>query len=224
MPASPPQPGRPRNTSRERILDMALHLLDHRGPQALTLSTLAAELAMGISSLYTYFSDLAELEDEVAARLIGQVPALDAARGPLRDQLLAFGAAILRMHSVHPYLRLIAGRASAVVGARLRRANLAVLMASGVEAARANDCLEMIHALAYSGGSELHRLQQLSAGVRKAVDKIVADEVGADLVRAAAGDLSVAARHAHLFERCIDSLLPEAGQAPGARRRGRRAR
>ena len=90
-------PGRPRAFTRDDILDCAMELLDRDGADALSLRAVARRLGTVLGTLYNYFDNLADLEDEVAARLIAQLPHLDPQRPePVREQLLQLGLALIR--------------------------------------------------------------------------------------------------------------------------------
>ena len=63
----------PAKTSREEIVTAALDLLEHRGPAALSMRTLASKLGVNASSLYHHFSGKEVLEKALAdegARLL----------------------------------------------------------------------------------------------------------------------------------------------------------
>src|SRR5262245_820307 len=103
-------PGRPSAFSQDDILECALKLLDRDGVDALTLRGVARELGTVAGTVNYYYANLAELEDAIAARLLSELPTLDAQRRkPLRDQLVELGLALIAMHSRHPYVRQIVG-------------------------------------------------------------------------------------------------------------------
>lgn len=65
----------PAKTSREEIIDAALELLEHRGPAALSMRTLASKLGVNASSLYHHVSGKEGLEKALAdegARLLSK--------------------------------------------------------------------------------------------------------------------------------------------------------
>ncbi|WP_189642741.1 TetR/AcrR family transcriptional regulator [Deinococcus piscis] len=97
----------PAKLSAEAVLDAAQRLLEHSGPDALTMRALADALGVRPSSLYRHFSSrevlLRALGDQAALNLKDQV--LDAAEGLApRAALLAAAQAYLAYTRTHPHL------------------------------------------------------------------------------------------------------------------------
>src|SRR5690606_29136743 len=53
--------GRKGRETRERIIHTAIRLLEERGAEPFSLSSVAREASLGMSSLYNYFNDASEL-------------------------------------------------------------------------------------------------------------------------------------------------------------------
>jgi TetR/AcrR family transcriptional regulator, tetracycline repressor protein len=66
---------RTRTISRETIVDAALELVERDGLEALTMRALGKRLGVEGMALYTYFSSKDELLDEVALRVLEDLPA-----------------------------------------------------------------------------------------------------------------------------------------------------
>lgn len=151
--------GRPSTFSRDDIVDAALQLLEREGVKALSLRGVARALGCVLGTINYHFENLADLEDAVTARLLERLPVLDAARSlPLREQLVELGLAQIDAHSMHPYLRHIAGPVSVGIAARQLRQHWSALQALGMPEPLAMLCIEVISGLAHNRGSEIHRL------------------------------------------------------------------
>jgi AcrR family transcriptional regulator len=55
------------------VVDLALRIVDDRGPAALTLSAVAAEAGVSTPSLYKHVRDLAEVKARVSAAVVGEL-------------------------------------------------------------------------------------------------------------------------------------------------------
>lgn len=155
-----PALGRPSTFKREDIVDCALKMLDRDGVRALTLRGVARELGCVLGTINYYFSNLADLEDAVAVRLMEKVPVLDATRKePLRDQLVELGLVMIDLHSTHPNLRQAAGPSSIELAAQQLQQQWSALQALGLPEPIAMLCLEMISGLAHNRGTEIYRLR-----------------------------------------------------------------
>ncbi|THV21690.1 TetR/AcrR family transcriptional regulator [Glycomyces paridis] len=62
-----------RTLSTEGAVDIAVRLVDERGPAGLTLSAVAAEAGVATPSLYKHVSNLAELRALVSARVVAEI-------------------------------------------------------------------------------------------------------------------------------------------------------
>lgn len=143
------------STSREEIVECAIRLLDRHGPETLTLRGVARELGVAMGALYRYFKNLADLEDEVAAKIMSQMRQLDAsAKEDLREQLVLLGMDMFAMHRRYPYLLKIEGPATARVAARHTRSFLSTLMDAGVAFEAAIALYSTLGSLAYSWGTQ----------------------------------------------------------------------
>lgn len=152
--------GRPRGFSKEEILDCVLKLLDRDGVDAITFRGVARELGTVPGTLNNYFENLADLEDAVAARLLTEIPLIRADNSDsVRDQLVNFGLALIRLHSTHPYLRQIAGPTCVDIVSRRLLENRKALRSMGLSDRAASMSIDVAQGLAYSYGSELHRLR-----------------------------------------------------------------
>lgn len=104
----------PRNTlNRERVLDAAVDLLDHEGPEAFTMRALALRLGVGTMAVYTHFTGKDEIIDAVRTRLLAEVdlPAPGSGGTPRQElrllclavhSLLAEHPSVLRLLTVRP--------------------------------------------------------------------------------------------------------------------------
>lgn len=152
--------GRPSTFKRDDIVDCALGLLDRDGVKALTLRGVARELGCVLGTINYYFDNLADLEDAVTARLLKQVPVLDATRPePVREQLVELGLAQIEIHSTHPYVRHVVGPISIEIAARQLQQHWSTLQAAGLPEQLAMLCIEVISGLAHNQGSEIYRLR-----------------------------------------------------------------
>lgn len=94
--------GRPRKLSQEAVVSAAEQLIRREGTQALTLRALAAQLGVQAPTLYTYFSNLEEIEEAALQGIFGSMPTPDLSRAePLGQQLFEMFLAIreLRLRS-----------------------------------------------------------------------------------------------------------------------------
>jgi AcrR family transcriptional regulator len=115
-----------------------LRMLDREGPDALSFRAVARELGITVGALSRYFKSLADLEDEVAAKIISDLRPLEASSlASLRRQLLRLGMDMLEISRTHPYLVKIHGPVSAAVVARHTRQCLEVLVNAGLSFERA---------------------------------------------------------------------------------------
>lgn len=95
--------GRPRKLSHEAILQGAEELILREGTGALTLRSLGAQLGVQAPTLYTYFSNLEEIEEAALARIFGTVPVPDLQRPePLAEQLLEMFLALRQLQIRSP--------------------------------------------------------------------------------------------------------------------------
>jgi AcrR family transcriptional regulator len=101
--ARPSPRGRPRKYSEEVLVAAALRLMGRDGYKALTVRTLADELGISHSALYTYVDAIDEIEQKAVHQLTDQLP-VPSAQSPseLRRQLIAFLHAARKLLKLHP--------------------------------------------------------------------------------------------------------------------------
>jgi AcrR family transcriptional regulator len=105
MPKPPVRtPRRENSLSRERIIDVAIELLDARGEGGLTFRALAERLATGPGAIYGHITDKSDLLtaacDAIVARTLDQVPAGEAPADAIRAIALGMFDAI----DAHPWV------------------------------------------------------------------------------------------------------------------------
>lgn len=97
--------------SRERIVDVAIKLLDDEGENGLTFRALATRLSTGPGAIYWHIANKSELlvaaTDAIVARAMGEVPA----RATPREAIRAIALGVFETIDAHPW-----------VGAQLSRA------------------------------------------------------------------------------------------------------
>jgi AcrR family transcriptional regulator len=95
------QPIRREPLSQERIVDVALTLIDREGAEALTVDRLGAELGVTGMALYKHFPTKDAIQDSVVGRLLTSLDPLDAAVHP-REGLARFYRSLWRLFRAHP--------------------------------------------------------------------------------------------------------------------------
>jgi AcrR family transcriptional regulator len=174
---SAPRPGPRPRTSRQEIVRCAIRMLDREGPEALTFRAVARELGIAVGALSRYFRNLADLKDEVAAKIMAAVRPLDAAgKLELREQLVRLGMDWLEINRAHPYLVAIHGPASATMFARQTGQCLRVLMEVGIDVERALAIYSMVGNLAYAWGVQSARRE--SPELQAKIMQAFSDELG----------------------------------------------
>jgi AcrR family transcriptional regulator len=94
----------PRNSlSRASILRAAIGVLDERGPEALTMRSLAQDLGVRPMALYNYFSSKDQLLDAVREQIMGELAA-HPDEGDWAERLRCVGVALYRLLVSHPAL------------------------------------------------------------------------------------------------------------------------
>ncbi len=95
--------GRPRRYSDELLVDAALRVMGRDGYTALTIRSLAEELGVSHSALYTYVGAIKEIEDKAKRRLTDRLPRPQSASAQeLRKELLAYVQAARTLILLHP--------------------------------------------------------------------------------------------------------------------------
>lgn len=150
-----PRPGPRPSRSRQEIVECAIQMLNREGPEALTFRAVARELGIAVGALSRYFKSLADLEDEVAARIMSELRPLSAtSKLSLRDQLERFGRQLLDINRAHPYLLQIQGPATARMIGRHTRQSLNAFREAGLEMDRAMAIYSTVANLAYAWGAQ----------------------------------------------------------------------
>jgi AcrR family transcriptional regulator len=140
----------------DSVVDVALAIVDEQGPEALSLSVVAARAGVAAPSLYKHVTSLAELRSRVAARVLAEMTEVattavlglsgDAAVAALMRRLRAYGVEYpARYLSVPPDP--MHDPALALPAARLVEVFLAVLREydlHGAAAIHATRCLRVI--------------------------------------------------------------------------------
>ncbi len=102
-PAQPGSRGRPRKYSDEMLVDAALRVMGRDGYTSLTIRSLAEELGVSHSALYTYVAAIEEIEDKAKRRLTDRLPRPQSSSPEkLRAELLAFLHAARVLILLHP--------------------------------------------------------------------------------------------------------------------------
>jgi AcrR family transcriptional regulator len=203
------KPGPRPRLSRDAIVACALRLMDREGPEALTFRAVARELDLAVGALSRYFRNLADLQDEVAAKVMAGVRPIEfRTKRDLLAQLAQFGIDLLESTEDHPYLARIHGPASAAVISRISARCIKAMMQAGVDAERATIILSVVMNLAYAWGTRdaIPRSPELQARIAAAA----AAELG-DLIpqmTKGAANIDPTTRHRQWFLLCIKGLLP----------------
>lgn len=119
--------------NREAILAAALHLVESRGVDSVTMDTVASEAGVGKGTLFRRFDSreglmaavLNESETQWQASVLGGPPPLGPGAPPM-ERLLAFGHSRLRINLTHTALITAAGRAGTRSVAAMSFANMHV--------------------------------------------------------------------------------------------------
>jgi TetR/AcrR family tetracycline transcriptional repressor len=193
--------------SREAIVACALRLMDREGAEALTFRAVARELDLTVGALSRYFANLADLQDEVAARIMSELRPLDSgAKRELRERLMRFGMDLLEVTRAHPYLAAIHGPASAAVISRMTARSLKFLLAAGIDLERAALIYSVVSNLAYAWGMKdaIPRTPEQNARIAA----VAAAELGDLIPQMTKLAPLVSATYRRWFLTCIDGLLP----------------
>jgi AcrR family transcriptional regulator len=102
--AIPRRRGPRRALTEDEILDAALSLLDHGGPDAASVRGIAARVGVAPNAVYTYFPDKAAVLQALVERLLGEVDHdAFADRGrPWRERVEALAVELRARLSAHP--------------------------------------------------------------------------------------------------------------------------
>ena len=192
-------------------------MLDREGPEALTFRAVARELDITVGALSRYFKNLADLQDEVAARIMSDVRPLDAAsKLGLREQLVRLGMDWLDINRAHPYLVTIHGAASATMVARHTGRCVKVLLDAGIDFERALAIYSIVGNLAYAWG--MHSARRGNPELQARIMQAFSDEIGEFAPQMAKlTATATTAIYRRSFVLLIDGLLP-GKTAPGKER------
>jgi AcrR family transcriptional regulator len=188
--------------SRERILGVALEVIERDGLGALSMRRLAQELDVWPMSLYTYFRDKEELLDAIAARAAGAVVLPDDAES-WRERLRAL------LHAVagNPAAGDLARAFLTPEALRLSEAALTILDEAGFPRA---DAVSAWRALwAYTYGFATFRVAPTAAEARRRTRTAIAALPDEDYpaLLAAAAEMSASLADDDEFDRGLDRLL-----------------
>lgn len=145
----PRRRGRPRQISREQIVDAAVRL----GTDDLRMSDVAKALDVGSAALYNHVRDRDELLALVAARIMDETEYDDFEPGPdatWQEWITAFAQAVRAAVLAHPQLLRYVRLTSAPTSLRLDRVeHLAVVMdAAGFSTLDVQHCVQHVYTLA----------------------------------------------------------------------------
>ncbi|MEV5505325.1 TetR/AcrR family transcriptional regulator C-terminal domain-containing protein [Streptomyces orinoci] len=146
------RPGERAGLNRERVLDVALDLVDHSGTGALTMRRLGAELGVEAMTLYHHVPGKQALLDGLVERVLTQALPLDTTEEDWRPLLRAYAHGLRSALLRHPgVLPLVAAR-PAVTPAALDTVErcLRVLTGAGIELGRALHTVNSLALLAIS--------------------------------------------------------------------------
>lgn len=203
-----PRPGPRPGFTRDEIVGCALRLMDREGHAALSFRAVARELDMTVGALSRYFPNLADLQDEVAAKVMSTIRPLQAgSKVELREQLARHGMDLMEVTRAHPYLAEIHGPASATVITRSMTQSLRVLMNAGIPFERALVICSVVANLAQSWGMRDARIRtpEQKAGIAAAAAAEMGDLF---LEMNKLPQKSASATYRGWFLLVIDGLLP----------------
>jgi len=175
--------GRPRQISRDQIVDAAVRLGSEQDPGELRMSEVARALDVGTAALYNHVRDRDELLALVAARILDETEYDDFEPGPgatWQEWITAFAGATRAAVVANPQLLQYVRLTSAPTGLRLDRIeHLATVMdAAGFSTADVQLCVAHIYTLALgeawqralAGDGEDPQFEEFGRGVRERAD------------------------------------------------------
>ncbi|MFE0643650.1 TetR/AcrR family transcriptional regulator [Streptomyces sp. NPDC058877] len=168
---------RPRSLTPERLAAAALAVIDRDGLAALSMRTVAKELAMSPMGLYRYVADREELEGLVVERVLSAVdtapPAPDA---PWRDRIELMAGRLREAVARHPSAvpLTVAHRHRSPAGLRWSEAVLEILTGAGIDGGRRVVALRALHAY-ITGAIQLEHLGPLAGSGTEAIAALPAD-------------------------------------------------
>ncbi|MDR8413666.1 TetR/AcrR family transcriptional regulator C-terminal domain-containing protein [Nonomuraea sp. 3-1Str] len=179
--------------TRERIVAVALELLDEKGMDALTVRALASRLGVGAPALYWHVRNKQELLDEMSTSVMRRVTDALSAIAPSagwRDDVAAYARVLRSEYLRHrDGARIFSGtRFSDPDVVKAKESWLARLTAAGFSLAEADDAIDLVTAFVVGFVIEEQERSQ-SAGADPARYSLAERDAwlgeGADLVKAA---------------------------------------
>ncbi len=175
--------GRPRQISRDQIVDAAVRLGTVADPGDLRMSEVARALDVGTAALYNHVRDRDELLALVAARILDETEYDDFEPGPgatWQEWIIAFAQATRGAIVANPQLLQYVRLTSAPTGLRLDRIEhlAGVMDAAGFSTADVQLCVAHIYTLALgeawqrtlAAGGEDPQFAEFGRGVRERAD------------------------------------------------------
>jgi AcrR family transcriptional regulator len=99
--------------TQERIVDAAIAIADGENLTALTIRRLAADLGVGVMTIYSYFHNKEAILDAIADKVLGELELPEPPEEGPRGALLSVAAGFLAMMREHPsVMRLLTQRAT----------------------------------------------------------------------------------------------------------------
>ncbi len=159
--------------SRERIVGAAVELIERHGPDGLSMRQLAAELDVGVMSLYNHVPNKAALVDEVAGFVLAGLEQVDDPRADYRDRARALARAFRAAALAHPRCMemILTRRAASPAEFRLVEQALDIAYAAGFTDASALRAVRTF--LAYAMGSALRETGPAALLARRPGDPVV---------------------------------------------------
>jgi len=153
------------------IVDHTLRLIRSGGFERLSMRKLAAALGVAPMSLYHHVKNKDELLERVVDTLLARIPTPPARRAGWRNQLSAYGMALIEQLTFHPGIaRVVTERPPTAEGQRHVRYVGDVLLAAGADALTAAQCLATFHTFIYGVLAAQAHLPALMATVAKKYD------------------------------------------------------
>lgn len=150
--------------SEHEIVERTLGLIRSGGLEGLSMRRLATELGVAPMSLYHHVKNKDELLERVVDALFARIPTPPARRAGWREQLRAYGVAVIEQLTIHPGIaRVVTERPPTIEGRRHVRYTSEVLIAAGFDPRTAAQCLATFHTFLYGVLSAQAHLPALMA-------------------------------------------------------------
>ena len=188
MTSEPPPARRPERRTRASITEAALDLADAKGLEAVTLANVATAVDCKPPSLYTHFDNLADLRDEMAIAVAGQMSEVlrDSAIAKVGDDVVrAYAHAWREFARAHPARYRASWRTGPQVEDRLRdaagvaRFHDAILATIGVPEASAGEARRILHSTLH--GYCVLEIGSMLSGATDATFELLVDSLIAGL-------------------------------------------